>query len=139
MGHTTNIYGIISMPISKDIDNLWTENMKVIQSLREDDNYPQITYRMFSKDFQPGWDERHIHFAVNYKNLEFGHLQDWVNKFEGILSRLMWLSATAHIETDLSGNFKIDWNIDIKLLKNWKIHYWIPTTKWVCCGLQEKQ
>lgn len=137
MGHTTNIYGIISIPVHKDIDYLWAENLKIIESLNDDD-YPQITHKMFSKDFQPGWDERHIHFAVNYKNLEFSHLQSWVDKFEGILSQLMWLSAKAYIETDLSGDFNISWNIDIELLKSWTTHHWTPTTKWNTDGLQKK-
>lgn len=138
MGHVTNIYGIISMPTSKDIDYSWNENIKVIRSLSEEDNYPQITHRMFSKDFQPGWDERHIHFSANYKSLEFGHLQSWIDKFERVLSKLMWLYVVAHVETDLSGDFQVSWNIDVELLESWKVNNWTPTTKWNSSGLQKK-
>lgn len=136
MGHSTNVYGIISNLVGPQKDTVWTKNMEIINSLPyEDCEYPCISSRMFSKDFQPGWEERVIHFAANYKNLEFEYLQEWVSKFEGLLSRMMWLYATAHIETDISGRYRIDWTVDNKLLLDWKSNDWVPTSKWTSTGL----
>ena len=138
MGHATNIYGIISNPVGPKKDLVWTKNLKIIQSLPDEDSeYPWISNKMFSKEFQPGWDENHIHFAANYKNLEF-KLQDWVSKFEGFLSRLMWLSVTVQIETETSGDFEISWNIHKDILDRWPDNEWISTTKWISEGLKKK-
>lgn len=138
MGHATNLYGIISNPVGPQKDLIWAENLKVINSLPDEDHeFPWISNRMFSKEFQPGWDERHIHFAANYKNLE-SDLRRWVDKFERLLSKLMWLSATVHIETFHTGEFEVNWNIHEDNLKEWSRHDWLPTTKWVSEGLIKK-
>ena len=139
MGHATNIYGIISFPSFGSItEEIWNGNMKIINSLPNEDNtFPWITNKMFSKEFQPGWDERHIHFSANYKNLEF-ELQVWISKFETLLKRLMWLSVRAQIETEISGDFEIEWNIHEDALINWKEDKWTPTTIWISKGLIKK-
>jgi|GEM_PF-2046241 len=129
MGHSTNIFGIISIPVGPEKDLMWDENLEIIKSLPDVDNeYPPITNRMFSKEFQPGWDERHLHFAANYKNLEF-KLDSWVNKFEQLISRLMWLSVDVMIMTEISGDFKI-WYVNSNILSEWS-----PTTEWESDGL----
>ena len=140
MGHSTNIYGIISFPSHPSSDNIWLDNMKVIQELPDhDEEYPAMSNKMFSKEFQPGWEERHIHFAANYKNLEFDRLQEWVGRFERLLSKLMWYSAAAQIETDISGDFEIYWNIEPKdIADEWTNGQWVPTTRWRSDGLIKK-
>jgi len=139
MGHATNVYGIISYPSkSPSNDFIWKKNIETLCALPDvDDSYPSLSNKMFSKEFQPGWDERHIHFAANYKNLEF-QLQSWIEKFEDLLSKLMWLSVTVKIETELSGNFEISWQINNDSLNQWQNQTWIPTTEWQTTGIQKK-
>jgi len=139
MGHATNLYGIISfLSNGPNKEKIWNRNIEAISKLPiNDDQFPWLSSKMFNKEFQPGWDERHISFAANYKNLEL-ELDTWVKKFEDLLSQMMWISVITHIDTEVSGSFEIQWLIDSKLSSEWKQNEWLPTTKWETKGLKSR-
>jgi len=54
---------------------------------------------------------RIIHFGANFKSIGY----EWIackTKFEQLLMRLWWLSATVHFEPEYCGIQPFEWNID---------------------------
>ncbi len=140
MGHATNIYGIISIPAhTAQTDRVWRRNLEIIAGLPAvDPVYPQLSSTMFHRQFQMGYDERLLPFAANYKNLKLGRIPEWIEKFEALIRQLMWLSVTAQIETEVSGNFEIGWVVAPDWMAKWKEEPWLPTQKWTTNGLEQK-
>lgn len=49
-----------------------------------------------------------IHFGASYKAIEYEWAQ-WIAQFEALLNKMYWMSATVHLETEISGIHTFTW------------------------------
>ncbi|MEQ9442744.1 MAG: hypothetical protein RIG62_27125 [Cyclobacteriaceae bacterium] len=135
MGHESIVYGHICAIVNQPPkgDKLLELNYKIIQELPNTDDYPWITKWMFNTipmGTQPIYRNQIIHFGASYKQVE-SEWSQWLDKFELILKKLYWFSATVHLETELVGDHKYEWVANIDHWNNEKIE---PTTEWKFFG-----
>ncbi len=121
MGMGVNIFGYISCPgygRQAEDQRVFRHNRRVIEHLPEaDSERPFITKTMFSllplpKDPDvgiPQYENELIHFAASYRNM-FVIEAEWLSKFESILARLCWYSATV---INAFAGIEYGWHVDI--------------------------
>lgn len=89
-------------------------NWSAIQSLPigVDDEWPLLCREMFSMPgddlFSGTYQTQLIHFAASYKAVEY-EWENWLRQFEALLKSMYWVSATVHLETELSGKHTFSW------------------------------
>ena len=135
MGHESIVYGHICAIVNQPPkgDKLYELNNKIIRELPEFDEYPWITKWMFSTipvGTQSIYRNQIIHFGASYKQIE-SDWSTWLDKFEVILRRLYWFSATVHLETELVGDHRYEW---IANVNDWDGESIEPTTNWKFSG-----
>lgn len=115
MDQETIVYGIIKDVPSNDhafLTRSRLANCEAILSLEEFDSFPYLTSGMFSipsEELEQGtYQTQVIHFAASYQAVEY-HWEQWMAKFEALLKRMYWVSATVHLETELSGKHTFIW------------------------------
>lgn len=92
-------------------------NWSVIQNLPLgfDDEYALLKREMFSVSgddvFSGAYHTRLIHFAASYRAVEY-EWENWLKQFEELLKSMYWVSATVHLETELSGKHTFHWHMD---------------------------
>lgn len=92
-------------------------NWSAVQSLPlgVDDEWPLLCREMFSMPgddlFSGTYQTQLIHFAASYKAVEY-EWEHWLRQFETLLKSMYWVSATVHLETELSGKHTFNWNAD---------------------------
>src|SRR5688572_2477748 len=118
MGHVSIVYGHIigAAHYPDDYHKLQRLNKEILSSLPETDEYPWIHRNMFHcpdpHNIQGTYREQVITFGASYKAVEM-EWSEWLGKFESILKKLYWMSATIHLETELVGNHTYEWVIDV--------------------------
>lgn len=90
----TNWSAIQSLPIG--VDDEWSLLCREMFSMPGDD--------LFSGTYQT----QLIHFAASYKAVEY-EWENWLRQFEALLKSMYWVSATVHLETELSGKHTFSW------------------------------
>jgi hypothetical protein len=115
------VYGVIQCPAwgwSADGKRLYRHNRRVISHLPESDaDWPFLTKGMFSvpplrvqsERRVPQYEHQIIHFAGEYKNMVILEAA-WIRKFELLLSKLCWYSAT--VTNDFS-KIQYDWAVSL--------------------------
>ena len=87
-------------------------NRKAMLALPKADEWPFLSQEMFSmpspKVGQDNYQTDVMHFGASYRAVEY-EWDQWVNKFEQLLSKMFWVSATVHLETELSGTHTFIW------------------------------
>ena len=118
MGHEVIMYGVIvgaTRAPGSDFQLLHTLNARVIESLLPDDNHPWVDGRIFALPgpYPTGTYRRQaIHFGLTIKddpsNLEL-FMNQWLSKFEKVLSQLYWTVAKLHVHRDFSLSCEYSW------------------------------
>lgn len=110
------VYGVIRDVATQGRDFLLHSrrvNSAAILSLGDVDDFPHLTSSMFAlpvEELEQGtYRTQVIHFAGSYQAVEY-HWEQWLAKFEALLARMYWVSATVHLETGLSGNHTFQWD-----------------------------
>ncbi len=89
-------------------------NMVAIRSLPAsvDDEWSLLCRDMFAMPgdnvFSGTYHTQLIHFAASYRAVEY-EWESWLKQFEALLKSMYWLSATVHLETELSGKHTFNW------------------------------
>ena len=140
MGSESIIYGIIEGATwrSDDFRRLHRLNRQILdQALPMTDEWPFLTRGMFSI---PG-EECHegtyrtqvIHFGASIKDAE-EEWDNWVVKFEVLLSRLYWTSALVHLHSEVGGSRRYEWVIDPDQIDRFLCDPPLPIAKWTRKG-----
>ncbi|MFT3796503.1 hypothetical protein [Flavobacterium sp.] len=135
MGHITKVYGNIVGATWKteDYHKLQRLNKTIISNLPSDDNvFPWITRNMFlvpDPEKDKMYREQIIVFGASYKSVE-DYWSEWLDKFEDVLKKLYWTSATIHLETELMEKYTYEWTIEIHQTENWFLEIPKPISKW---------
>lgn len=87
-------------------------NREAVLSLPSADEWPFLCRDMFSiptiKVKQSQYQTDVIHFGASYRAVEY-EWNHWIQKFEELLRSMYWVSATVHLETELSGIHSFTW------------------------------
>ncbi|MGQ9425346.1 hypothetical protein ACXYTJ_05585 [Gilvimarinus sp. F26214L] len=113
MDQESIVYGCI-----KDVAYHYTEverrrvNRDAMLSLPSGEEWPFLSQEMFSIPRLEGGAGRYqtqvMHFGASYKAVEY-EWDQWIATFESLLRRMYWVSATVHLETELSGIHTFHW------------------------------
>ncbi|TQV78286.1 hypothetical protein FKG94_13815 [Exilibacterium tricleocarpae] len=87
-------------------------NREVMLQLPKADDWPFLCQEMFAiprpEASLGSYQTEVMHFGASYKAVEY-EWEQWIAKFEDLLSKLYWVSATVHLETELSGTHTFTW------------------------------
>ena len=139
MGHISTVYGCIigERWRSEDYHRLQRLNKQIIDTLPDnEDVFPWLTRNMFmvpDPDKDKMYCDQVIVVGASYKSVEH-EWEEWLQKFEGLLKRLYWSSATIHLETELVGNYRYEWVFDINQANHWTDDNPQPTSLWTFKG-----
>jgi len=92
-------------------------NWSAIQALPMgvDDQWSLLCREMFAMPgndvFSGTYHSQVIHFAASYQAVEY-EWEHWLQQFETLLKGMYWVSATVHLETELSGKHTFSWHSD---------------------------
>lgn len=113
MDQESIVYGCI-----KDTAHLPSEserlriNRDAMLTLPHADDWPFLSQEMFAipqVELRPGQYQTEVmHFGASYRAVEY-EWDQWIAQFEDLLSRMFWVSATVHLETELSGTHTFTW------------------------------
>ena len=114
------VYGVIRhIPSSQDLAarRERRSNLAAIQMLPLgiEDDWSLLKREMFSMTgddiFTGAYQTQVIHFAASYRAVEY-EWESWLRQFEALLKSMYWVSATVHLETELSGRHTFNWQAD---------------------------
>jgi hypothetical protein len=113
MDQESIVYGCIKDATLHGSDSLRrSANRDAMMSLPKADDWPFLCQEMFSlprKEYKgDNYQTDVMHFGASYKAVEY-EWDQWINKFEELLSQMYWVSATVHLETELSGTHTFTW------------------------------
>jgi hypothetical protein len=116
MGHEVIIYGKIEglFRIGEVHRMLQERNEAVLAELPEEDEWPRLVRGMFA--LPAPWPDgtylsQCIHFGASFKDdpLDRSCWDGWIGKFETLSSRLFWIAATVHLETEFESHRIFTW------------------------------
>jgi len=88
-------------------------NRRALLALPSANEWPLISREMFSipklKSGAGYYQTDVLHFGASYKAIEY-EWEQWIVEFETLLRNMYWVSATVHLETELSGTHTFTWN-----------------------------
>lgn len=119
MSHESIVYGCIKDIVYSDdradVQARREINRRVLQSLPSSEDWPLLSREMFA---QPAnaivVDDLHtdvVPFGNSYKGVEY-EWEQWLQRFETVLQKMFWVSATVHLETELNGVHTFTWNAE---------------------------
>ena len=90
-------------------------NRQAMLQLPKADEWPFLCQEMFAipqlETVKGNYQTEVMHFGASYKAVEY-EWEQWISKFEELLGRMYWVSATVHLETELSGTHTFTWEAD---------------------------
>lgn len=113
MDQESIVYGCIknNLPSLAEAERIRI-NREAMLSLPHADEWPFLSQEMFAIP-QPESPSANyctdvMHFGASYKAVEY-EWDQWIAQFESLLSKMFWVSATVHLETELSGTHTFIW------------------------------
>ena len=113
MDQESIVYGCIKdvAPLNHQIERLRT-NREAMLCLPFGEAWPFVCQEMFSipdiDNLNTNYHTQVMHFGASYKAVEY-EWEQWVKEFESLLSKMYWVSATVHLETELYGIHTFIW------------------------------
>lgn len=90
-------------------------NRRVLASLPAAEDWPLISREMFAHPANAiVVDDLHtdvVPFGNSYRGVEY-EWEQWLRRFEAILQKMFWVSATVHLETEMSSVHTFTWSTD---------------------------
>lgn len=113
MDQESIVYGCIKdAAVPGDESSRRRANRLAMLGLPTADGWPFLCQEMFSLPSQEidhaNYQTEVMHFGASYKAVEY-EWEQWLEQFEELLSRMYWVSATVHLETELSGKHTFTW------------------------------
>lgn len=125
MGSDATIHGMIEGcgygPRPGDRRRFMRHNRTALAQLPHEDPYPPLVRGMFGLTFGPMLTHRAhiIHFGWATKNFA-EDWPEWLGKFEVLLRRLVWFSATVHVEGEYDGRLTANFVIHPECITGWQ-------------------
>ncbi len=114
MNHESIVYGCIKDEAEVDVAERRRVNQLALEGLAPADTWPVLSREMFSTSGNAGDISFHTdvtHFGASYQGIEY-EWKLWLEQFEHLLRKMYWVSATVHLETDISGTHTFVWEAD---------------------------
>lgn len=113
MDQESIVYGCIKdAPFEQEEFQHREANRHAISTLPAANEWPLISREMFTlPTLRPvgGYYQTEVmHFGASYKAIEY-EWEQWIADFEALLKQMYWVSATVHLETELSGTHTFTW------------------------------
>ena len=111
MDQESIVYGCIKDDLLSTDSGRRKTNRDAMLALPESDQWNFITRNMFSVpnfDLIKGYQTEIMHFGASYRAVEY-EWEGWIKEFEHLLSKMYWMSAVVHLETELSGAHTFYW------------------------------
>ncbi len=113
MDQESIVYGCIKDASFFDMDSSRRRiNRQAMLGLPKADEWPFLCQEMFAipriEVEQGNYQTEVMHFGASYKAVEY-EWEQWIQHFEELLSKMYWVSATVHLETELSGTHTFIW------------------------------
>ena len=113
MDQESIVYGCIKDASYLEVDSARRRaNRQAMLSLPSADDWPFLCQEMFSIPHvevnRSNYMTEVMHFGASYRAVEY-EWDQWIEKFEQLLSQMYWVSATVHLETELSGTHTFTW------------------------------
>ncbi len=110
------VYGCIRDTVyERDVEQRLIANRRAMDALPGADSWPMLSREMFSLTAAAGGDidvyTEVVHFGASYQGIEY-EWELWLEQFETLLVSMYWVSATVHLETELSGLHSFNWVSD---------------------------
>ena len=90
-------------------------NRNALQALPGVEDWPLLSREMFSSPSDAVvLEDLHTyvtHFGSSYKSVEY-EWETWIERFEELLRKMYWVSATVHLETEFNGTHTFTWFAD---------------------------
>jgi len=87
-------------------------NREAMLSLPSGDDWLLLHKDMFAIPSVEDWSGQYqtevMHFGASYRAVEY-EWEQWIASFENLLRKMYWVSATVHLETELSGTHTFNW------------------------------
>lgn len=113
MNQESVVYGCIKDASGLELDlDRRRVNRQAMLELPHADDWPFLSQEMFAipriEVDNANYQTEVMHFGASYQAVEY-EWDQWIAKFEELLSRMYWVSATVHLETELSGTHTFTW------------------------------
>ena len=100
------VYGCIKNITSEELSQQRRSNRDAMQALPSAETWSLVNREMFSLT-EPGAADLSlatevVHFGASYSGVEH-EWNYWLEQFESLLRNMYWVSATVHLETEMSG------------------------------------
>ena len=100
------VYGCIKNIALQDNNEHRRNNQAAMQNLPSAESWSLLNREMFAVPDKP-WGDLDLstdvmHFGASYQGVEH-EWQYWLEQFESLLRKMYWVSATVHLETEMSG------------------------------------
>ncbi len=119
MGPESIVYGCIKDVVfgadAEETRRRRQRNREMLEGLPSIEDWPLLAREMFSVPPQAlDLDTMRTdvtHFGISYRAVEY-EWEQWLQRFEGLLRRMYWVSATVHLETEFNGTHTFVWEAD---------------------------